>query len=436
MTANSSHGSHPAGDAFVVVADDLTGAADAAVHFIPSAGEMLLLDMERPVPEGIQAGTSGFALNTASRNLGQREAVRLVTRATEFLSALSLRLIYKKMDSQLRGRPGLEVETLRKGLGLACAFVAPAYPEQGRATRDSIHLVHGIPVAEGEAGKDPVTPVTRSSLPELIADQAGVMTSHVYLKDLDQGIEEVYRKIGGFMKQGVRVITFDAVHREHLDMVARLGLERFPGTLLAGSAGLALSAAALVNRGSLRTQPSLPLCRSFLFACGSASRVLHQQADRLISQGQCGEARIGPETLTDADRWKTLKKAAKEAWTKGDLLIRISPKPASPLPVDVDTDALLSRLAALVVGLLEQKATNGIFSSGGDTARKVLRETNARAIRIKGQACPGMAWGVAEGGTLDGVVTVTKAGAFGREQDLVHLYRMLKGASDTHGQKS
>ena len=396
MTANSPHGIPPAGDAVVVVADDLTGAADAAIHFIPAAGEMLLLDMERPVPERIPADTSGFALNTASRNLGSREAVRLVTRAAEFLSSLSLRLIYKKMDSQLRGRPGLEIETLRKGLGLACAFVAPAYPEQGRITRDAVHLVHGIPVAEGEAGKDPVTPVTRSSLPELIAEQAGVRTSHVYLKDLDQGIEEVYRKIGGFMKQGVRVITFDAVHREHLDMVARLGLERFSGTLLAGSAGLALSAAALVNTGSLRTQPSLPLCRSLLFACGSASRVLHQQADRLVSQGGCGEVSIGPESLTDADQWKTLKKAAKEAWTKGDLLIRISPKPASLPAVDVDTDELLSRLAALVVGLLEHKAADGIFFSGGDTARKVLSETNARAIRIKGQACPGMAWGVAE----------------------------------------
>ena len=235
------------------------------------------------------------------------------------------------------------------------------------------------------------------------------------------------------MKQGVRVITFDAVHREHLDMVARLGLERFPGTLLAGSAGLALSAAALVNTGSRRTQPSLPLCRSFLFACGSASRVLHQQADRLVSQGGCGEVRIGPESLTDADRWKTLKKAAKEAWTKGDLLIRISPKSASPPPVDVDTDELLSRLAALVAGLLEHKATDGIFFSGGDTARKVLSETNARAIRIKGQACPGMAWGVADGGSLAGALTVTKAGAFGREEDLIQLYRVLKGAVDKHG---
>jgi uncharacterized protein YgbK (DUF1537 family) len=417
----------------VVVADDLTGAADAAIHFIPSAGDMLLLDMERPVPEGIQAETSGYALNTASRNLKKQESVRQVTRATQFLSSLPLRLVYKKMDSQLRGRPGLEVETLREGLGLACAFVAPAYPEQGRTTRDAIHLVHGVPVAEGEAGKDPVTPVTRSSLPELIAEQAGVKTSHIYLQDLNQGMEEVFRKIGAFMNQGVRVFTFDAASRDHLDLVARLGLERFPGTLLAGSAGLALSAAALVNTGSLRTPASLPPCRSFLFACGSASRVLHLQADSLISQGECGEVRIEPESLIDADRWKSLKNAATEAWAKGDMLLRIWPKSAPPPSVNADSDELLSRLAELVTGLLEHKAANGIFLSGGDTARKVLRATNTHAIRIKGQACSGMAWGVAEGGFLAGVITVTKAGAFGREEDLVHLYRMLKGASEPHG---
>jgi D-threonate/D-erythronate kinase len=431
MTSNSSQTFARGGDAVVVVADDLTGAADSAVHFIPTAGEMLLLDVERTVPEVVQADTSGFALNTASRNLGPREAVHMVSRAVQFLSSLPLRLIYKKMDSQLRGRPGLEIETLRRGLGLACAFVAPAYPEQGRITKDSVHLVHGIPVAEGEAGKDPVTPVTRSSLPELIAEQAGVMTSHVYLKDLNQGMEEVYRKIGVLMKKGVQVITFDSVFREHLDMVARLGLDRFPGTLLAGSAGLALSAAALINTDSLRTPPTLPLCRSLLFVCGSASGVLHQQAEALVSLGVCGEVSIGPESLTDPDRWKALGNEAHEAWAKGDLLIRISAKPMA-LPAK-GTDKLLSRLAVLVTGLLEHKGTEGIFLSGGDTARKVLSETNARAIRIKGQACPGMAWGEADGGSLAGAITVTKAGAFGLEQDLVQLYRMLKGAADTHG---
>ncbi|MGE5843531.1 MAG: nucleotide-binding domain containing protein, partial [Syntrophaceae bacterium] len=158
---------------------------------------------------------------------------------------------------------------------------------------------------------------------------------------------------------------------------------------------------------------------------------LHQQADKLISQGECAEVSIGPESLTDAYRWKALKKKAQEAWTKGDLLIRISPSPVS-VP-GVDTEELLSRLAVLVTGLLQHKGTEGIFLSGGDTARRVLNETDARAVRIKGQACPGMAWGVAEGGILSGVLTVTKAGAFGLEEDLVRLYRMLKGARDKHG---
>ena len=76
----------------------------------------------------------------------------------------------------------------------------------------------------------------------------------------------------------------------------------------------------------------------------------------------------------------------------------------------MNTEEILSRLAGLVAGLLEHKAADGIFLSGGDTARKVLSETNTRALRIKGHACPGMAWGVAEGGSLDGVITVTKAG--------------------------
>ena len=156
---------------------------------------------------------------------------------------------------------------------------------------------------------------------------------------LDQGMEEVSRKIGGFLEQGVRAITFDCLFtvniwtwwpgwaseqflRHPACRLRRLGLER---------------RGASSTPGSLRTPPGPPPCRSLLFACGSASRVLHQQANRLVSQGGCGEVSIGPESLTDANQWKTLKKAAREAWAKGDLLIRISPKPASPPHVDVDT---------------------------------------------------------------------------------------------------
>ena len=37
MTANAPHGIDPAGNAIAVVADDLTGAADAAIHIYPGS---------------------------------------------------------------------------------------------------------------------------------------------------------------------------------------------------------------------------------------------------------------------------------------------------------------------------------------------------------------------------------------------------------------
>ena len=68
--------------------------------------------------------------------------------------------------------------------------------------------------------------------------------------------------------------------------------------------------------------------------------------------------------------------------------------------------------------------------SGGDTATAVLGAAGVAALRLRGEASPGVAWGVAVGGILDGVTVMTRSGAFGGDEDLVALHRKCrKGAT-------
>jgi len=87
---------------------------------------------------------------------------------------------------------------------------------------------------------------------------------------------------------------------------------------------------------------------------------------------------------------------------------------------------LLADLADLAMALVARRRPDGIFLSGGDTARAVLGAAGVAAVRLRGEALPGAPWGVAAGGTLDGVTVVTRAGAFGEDEDLVEQHRRCR----------
>jgi D-threonate/D-erythronate kinase len=52
---------------------------------------------------------------------------------------------------------------------------------------------------------------------------------------------------------------------------------------------------------------------------------------------------------------------------------------------------------------------------GGDTALSICKSLGAGAVKILGEIVPLVPFGVFEGGRLDGVPLVTKAGGFGKE---------------------
>ena len=398
-----------------VVADDLTGAADTAIQFLDRDGEILLVDVENPPTRETLSGAAGLALNTASRASRKPEIVKSIKKAAELLSSSPCRLIYKKVDSQMRGLPGLEIETLRRLLDLDCAFIAPAFPEQGRTTRDGIHYVHGVPAAQGEAGRDPVTPVTESDLTRLVSTQAGAPAGLVSWQEMDLGLENAARRIEALTASGVKLIIFDVLHRGHLELIARLSLERFPGSLPSGSAGLAGSIAPLLGLTKPEPPKRLPPARRLLFICGSQSLTLRRQAEFLAASGRCREMVITSERLSWD--WEAFIQRASEIWARENLLVRLSER-----TFGINPSELLEPLSDLALTLIKTRRPDGLFLSGGDTARAVLLRAGVAAFRLKAEAVPGTAWGYAELGELHGAALASKSGAFGRDDLLIKLH--------------
>ena len=75
--------------------------------------------------------------------------------------------------------------------------------------------------------------------------------------------------------------------------------------------------------------------------------------------------------------------------------------------------------------ILKEAAVNGLFLTGGDTAIAVIHQLEASGSHIERELVPGFVLGRLLGGSRAGLPIVTKAGAFGTEEDIYNCIKEL-----------
>ena len=128
-----------------IVADDLSGAADCAAAFAPACGPVVVaLGEVAPVSGNVAMDTDSRALDAAAATAAVACAFACIPRGSSGAA-----LVYKKIDSTLRGHVGAELRAaLDAAPQFAGAVIAPSFPEQGRTLRDGKLCVHGRPAEE------------------------------------------------------------------------------------------------------------------------------------------------------------------------------------------------------------------------------------------------------------------------------------------------
>ena len=154
MRTESSH-------SIAIVADDLTSAADGAAPFV-ARGRAAAVGRGRP-PR--QAGAV-VAVDCGSRSASCSAAAARVAAVTARLAGHDV--LYKTVDSTLRGHVTAELEACFKASGRKTLVFAPAFPAAGRTTVGGIQRVDGVPVSDSVYGRDPVHPARQSALAELV----------------------------------------------------------------------------------------------------------------------------------------------------------------------------------------------------------------------------------------------------------------------------
>jgi len=228
-----------------MLADDLTGACDAGVQFALRGFSTVV----RVSPQASEDADL-VVLPTHSRNDPPEEACRKVRQACQTLLEEGRELIFKKIDSTLYGNIGVEIEAAMEACRFREAFVAPAFPAQGRRVIDGWLNVEGSD--------------RRLYLPALLGNRPGIR-------------------------------WFDAATQEDLKRAAQLAFDA--EALPVGSAGLAIEVAALLPVGQAVPPVHHPAQGEVLFVVGSTNPVTLAQVAHLKADHPKAEVITAAELL-------------------------------------------------------------------------------------------------------------------------------------------
>ena len=389
-----------------IIADDLTGAADTGVQLARAGYRTAVAFRGAPVPPA--EDLDAVALDTDSRAMPAGFAAKRVVEAAH--AVRDALIVYKKLDSTLRGPVAAELAAALEATGRERAVVAPAFPAAGRTTVKGVQLVRGVPVHETEAKNDPRTPVREGHLPTLL----GASFPSVGSLSVEELVNPaaVRRALDGSM-----CVVADATRDEDLEALVRAVAD--PSEVLwAGSAGLALALANVYPGPHAGTAPASPaLVRGVLVVVGSLSGVARGQL-RSLSEGYgCRAVPVAGEP----DALEEMLGLAREALVEGGCVAVHSAEERDPSGA---AGSIVEALAEVVAGLSEEGLIDALVLTGGETAVGVGRRLGAVGIRLEGEVEPGIPVGTLIGPSPYRVVT--KAGGFGGPDTLVRVVEKLR----------
>ncbi len=428
----------------LIIADDLTGGADTGVKFAKRGLKTLLLsfgaDGSAPFADHATQEPDLLVVNTISRGLSPVKAAETISKLLKSFAPEEFPILYKKIDSTLRGNVGAEIDAILRETSLPLCFLAPSYPEQNRILKAGIMMVGEKPIALTEAAADAASPVRESNVVNLLARQTSLPVGRIDWTDVASGTEALRRAVEKERKAGRRIIVFDAVSRRDLAVIADVAfaMERMP--LLAGSAGLAGEIAKRLVSNEVSLVPEGPAAgrtfRHLFIVSGSASAVARLQSARLEEAGlavfELPRSFLDENGGGAADERQQFAGRIGIALTCGSVIFRtiterLSVAGDDNIPLHQRITGLLADVAVAALEAAQVNAHDdlALILTGGDTALAVLQRLDLTGLEIEGELPGGSVRGRLRGGRWDGLAVVTKAGAFGEDDTLVRVMERL-----------
>ncbi|MGJ8514845.1 four-carbon acid sugar kinase family protein [Carnimonas bestiolae] len=405
----------------VIVADDMTGAADCAVAFSKQNAQVTLVARLSQVKPDVDV----VALDFNTRPLTEAQAIERMQEGAHHFE--HFKWLYKKIDSTLRGNWAAETASLVAQKGLA--LVAPAFPELGRSVVGGKVFVNGKPLSETETWQ-----AEHTDKPADITEQLntqGLQVMHIPLA-LVRGDRELLRnQIESAARSGTGAVVFDSESQQDLHAIASVTLSLTIPAFWAGSSGLAKHLAPLMYRAQTTTATNTSELlqqhadRSFVVIIGSLSSVSSTQADVLFKTGEVERITLPSQVLREREAhpdWHQWQQRVRECVAnQRDLILKIG---RDDLYDPHEGTYFSHSIALLVKPVIHHIGT--LLLTGGETARAVLVANDIDRMHLISELDAGIT--LARATAPAAPLIITKAGAFGIPTTLIEIRQLLNAS--------
>ncbi len=392
MTARPTTGPAP-----VIIADDLTGAAETAAVFLGRSG-------------GVELHLGDHTLRTSAAERLPTQVVDLGTRTSDELAAVSALAhavsmvpagtpVVKKIDSLLRGHVAAEIRCLAVTHPV---IVAAGLPAARRVVRGGIVRVDDTPLHETALWAAEATPAP-TSIGAMLTD-----IDHVVIGHGPHRAEQIAQAC----RRGVVAICDVATDADLDDIVAAAAT--IPDVRLVGTSALA---AALARTMPDEVAPSPPRAASLpvLAVIGTADAIKIAQITALEAAGV-------PHVPVHVDHLLTDR-------VDLDALAAALDSGAAVVTIDGDlrpgTTSGVAQALAATVAALDSRRRAHLVLTGGETARAVIDALGIESLRPVGEVERGAVVSI----TPDHRLIATKPGSFGDADTLRRVVDHLRSRS-------
>lgn len=336
----------------VVIADDLSGAAEIA-----GIGLRYSLDVEVATIVEPDSSAELLVIATDTRSMKEADAIVEVEKITGDILLLQPELVFKKIDSVLRGHVLTEVTAQLNMLDYTRVLVVPANPLLGRTIIDGTYFLNGQPIHKSSFSVDPEFPVNSSSVLKMLRSTGlPVMVKKNTEALPDHGI-----------------IIGEVSEQEDLDKWA----EQIDGnTFPAGGSGFfsSIMEKRVIKKSregeTFSEEPGI----TSLFVCGSTFKKSRDAIQKIKDGG--GPVSYMPESILcatemdDEDYQLWCNEITSFIHARGRSIIAIGPSIAGPgMPADI----LRKKTAMVVAKIFQQETIHQLLIEGGSTAAAIIR---------------------------------------------------------------
>ena len=408
---------------FCIIADDLTGANATGAMLVKNGYKVISITDFTALKTLEKADYDGLVINTSSRGVNEKPAFERTKNIASCMYKKGVRYFGKRIDSTLRGNVGAEIEGALLGLDESyVAILVPSFPRSGRITVGGYLLVNGVLLEKTDVAKDPKTPIRSSKVVDILG-HVSLPIGCIQLDVVIQGPDIIKRELDKCIKRGGKIIVVDAVDDNDIKNIAK--------------------AVKLLNIKALSVDPG-PFTNALMSEClktgsehnkvmvvaGSVTSVTRGQIDYLEKYHDGKFINIDVVSLLENDSGQYLKRKSDELVQLGCksriIGLRVAKKPemvldlkskAEQMGITVESLAQritrgLAQVSRDALNLLKSNV-KGIYLTGGDMLAAFCEVSGTKAIDLKDEVMPLVAYGHLVGGEFDGLGIVSKGGLVG-----------------------